>query len=218
LSAGYPFRHWSVASSRTVLANRVLKVRQDTCVIPASGGALEYFVLELADWVNVVPVTSARELVMVTQYRHATRGVTLEIPAGSVKENEVPADAARRELLEETGFWFTSEHGSATRATRKQYSAEEKIRIVLDGLRGEHSIAELCRREGIAESLYYSWSKEFLEAGKRRLAGDTARAATSDEVKDLRREARELKEVVAEQALELRLLKKSLIADGGGEE
>ena len=71
------------------------------------------------------------------------------------------------------------------RATRKRYSAEEKIRIVLDGLRGEHSIAELCRREGIAEGLYYSWSKEFLEAGKRRLAGDTARAATSDEVKDL---------------------------------
>jgi transposase len=104
------------------------------------------------------------------------------------------------------------------RATRKQYSAEEKIRIVLDGLRGEHGIAELCRREGIAESLYYSWSKEFLEAGKRRLAGDTARAATTSEVKDLRREARELKEVVAEQALELRLLKKSLIADGGGEE
>src|SRR5271154_1544642 len=68
------------------------------------------------------------------------------------------------------------------RATRKQYSAEEKIRVVLDGLRGEHSIAELCRREGIAESLYYSWSKEFLEAGKRRLAGDTARAATNSEV------------------------------------
>lgn len=101
------------------------------------------------------------------------------------------------------------------RATRKQYSAEEKIRIVLDGLRGEYSIAELCRREGIAESLYYSWSKEFLEAGKRRLAGDTARAATTDEVKGLRREAQELKEVVAEQALELRLLKKSMIADGG---
>ena len=101
------------------------------------------------------------------------------------------------------------------RATRKHHSAEEKIRIVLDGLRGEYSIAELCRREGIAESLYYSWSKEFLEAGKRRLAGDTARAATSSEVKDLRREARALKEVVAEQALELRLLKKSMIADGG---
>jgi hypothetical protein len=66
MSAGYPFRRWSVASSRTVLANRVLKVRLDTCVIPASGGALEYFVLELADWVNVVPVTSARELVMVS--------------------------------------------------------------------------------------------------------------------------------------------------------
>ena len=104
------------------------------------------------------------------------------------------------------------------RATRKQYSAEEKIRIVLDGLRGEHSIAELCRREGIAESLYYTWSKEFLEAGKRRLAGDTARAATTDEVKSLRQEARALKEVVAEQALELRLLKKSMIADGGAEE
>jgi transposase len=104
------------------------------------------------------------------------------------------------------------------RATRKQYSAEEKIRIVLDGLRGEYSIAELCRREGIAESLYYNWSKEFLEAGKRRLAGDTARAATSSEVRDLRQEAKALKEVVAEQALELRLLKKSMIADGDGEE
>ena len=69
------------------------------------------------------------------------------------------------------------------RATRKHYSAEDKIRIVLDGLRGEDSIAELCRKEGIAQSLYYSWSKEFLEAGKRRLAGDTARAATTDEVK-----------------------------------
>jgi transposase len=104
------------------------------------------------------------------------------------------------------------------RATRRHHSAEDKIRVVLDGLRGEHSIAEICRREGIAESLYYSWSKEFLEAGKRRLAGDTARAATSSEVKDLRRQAQELKEVVAEQALELRLLKKSMIADGGDEE
>ena len=100
------------------------------------------------------------------------------------------------------------------RATRKQYSAEEKIRIVLDGLKGEDSIAELCRREGIAQSLYYSWSKEFLDAGKKRLAGDTARAATSTEVKDLRRESRDQKEVVAEQALELRLLKKSMVADG----
>jgi transposase len=104
------------------------------------------------------------------------------------------------------------------RITRKQYGAEEKIRIVLDGLRGEESIAALCRREGIAESLYYNWSKEFLEAGKKRLAGDTARAATTDEVKVLRKEARDLKEVVAEQALELRVLKKSMIADGGDDE
>ena len=101
------------------------------------------------------------------------------------------------------------------RQTRKRYSAEEKIRIVLDGLKGEDSIAELCRREGIAQSLYYSWSKEF---GKKRMAGDTARAATSSEVKVLRREARDLKEVVAEQALELRLLKKSMLGDGGDDE
>src|SRR4051812_10347920 len=92
---------------------------------------------------------------------------------------------------------------SIRRATRKQYSAEEKIRIVLDGLRGESSIAELCRREGIAEGLYYRWSKEFLEAGKRRLAGDTARAATSGEGKDLRRQAPELQADVGEDAPEL---------------
>src|SRR5436190_6693373 len=104
------------------------------------------------------------------------------------------------------------------RATRKHYSAEDKIRIMLDGLRGEYSIAELCRREGIVESLYYSWSKEFLEAGKKRLAGDTARAATSDEVKDLRREVRDMKVLVADLTLENRLLKKSMIADGGDEE
>ena len=81
-------------------------------------------------------------------------------------------------------------------------------------MRGEDSIAELCRREGIAQSLYYSWSKEFLEAGKKRLADDTAREASSGEVKDLRREARALKEVVAEQALEIRLLKKSVTGTG----
>jgi transposase len=104
------------------------------------------------------------------------------------------------------------------RKTRKQYSSEEKIRIVLEGLRGEESIAALCRREGIAESLYYSWSKEFLEAGKKRLAGDTARQATSGEIKDLKREMREMKELVAELSLENRLLKKSMIADGGDEE
>jgi transposase len=105
--------------------------------------------------------------------------------------------------------------GDIRRRTRKQYSAEEKIRIVLAGLRGEDSIAELCRREGIAEGLYYSWSKEFLEAGKKRLAGDTARNASSGEVKALRAEARDLKEALAEQMLENRLLKKSMTGDGG---
>ncbi len=103
------------------------------------------------------------------------------------------------------------------RRTRKRYGSEEKIRIVLDGLRGEDSIAELCRREGINQNLYYRWSKEFLEAGKKRLAGDTAREATSEEVKGLRRQAGELKEVVAELMLENRLLKKSMIGDGGDE-
>ena len=82
---------------------------------------------------------------------------------------------------------------SIRRKTRKQYSAEEKIRIVLAGLRGEESIAALCRREGISESLYHSWSKEFLEAGKQRLAGDTARQATSPEIKELRSESAALK-------------------------
>jgi transposase len=103
------------------------------------------------------------------------------------------------------------------RATRKPYSAEDKIRIVVAGLRGEDSIAELCRREGISQNLYYRWSKEFLEAGKKRLAGDTAREATSDEVKSLRREAVALKEVVADLTLENRLLKKSMIAAGEDE-
>src|SRR5947209_407583 len=83
------------------------------------------------------------------------------------------------------------------RATRRHHSAEEKIRIVLEGLRGEDSIAELCRKEGINQNLYYRWSKEFLEAGKKRLAGDTAREATSDEVKELKAEARQLKETLA---------------------
>ncbi len=85
---------------------------------------------------------------------------------------------------------------------------------MLEGLRGEDSISELCRREGIAQNLYYRWSKDFLEAGKKRLAGDTARAATSDEVKDLRRESTALKEAVADLTLENRLLKKSVTADG----
>src|SRR5262245_49625557 len=99
------------------------------------------------------------------------------------------------------------------RATRRHHSAEEKIRIVLEGLRGEDSIAELCRKEGINQNLYYRWSKEFLEAGKKRLAGDTAREATSDEVKELKAEARQLKETLAEVLIENRLLKKSVLAD-----
>ena len=104
------------------------------------------------------------------------------------------------------------------RQTRRRFSAEEKIRIVVSGLRGEDSIAELCRQEGIAQSQYYSWSKDFMEAGKKRLAGDAAREASSDEVKSLRKETRDLKEVVAEQALEFRLLKKSMIGDGVDDE
>src|SRR4026209_908333 len=101
------------------------------------------------------------------------------------------------------------------RAMRRHFSAEDKIRIVLEGRRGEDSIAELCRREGIVQNLYYRWSKEFLEAGKKkRLAGDAARAAPSDGLKELRREASALKEVVAELTLENRLLKKSVTADG----
>ena len=101
------------------------------------------------------------------------------------------------------------------RASRRNYSAEEKIRIVLEGLRGEDSIAELCRKEGINQNLYYRWSKEFLEAGKRRLAGNVVREATTDEVKNLRQETLGLKEVVAELLLENRLLKKSVLGDGG---
>lgn len=100
------------------------------------------------------------------------------------------------------------------RATRPRFAAEEKIRIVLEGLRGEESIAELCRKEGINQNLYYRWSKEFLEAGKKRLAGDTVREATSDEVKSLRSQASQLKELLAEVMIENRLLKKSVLRDG----
>jgi len=96
------------------------------------------------------------------------------------------------------------------RKTRKKYSAEEKIRIVLDGLRGEDSIATICRREGIAPNLYYKWSKDFLEAGKRRLNGDMVREATSGEVTELREENEQLKQLVAELSLKNRVLKKSL--------
>ena len=100
------------------------------------------------------------------------------------------------------------------RTTRRRFSAEEKIRIVLAGLRGEDSIAELCRREGLPQNLYYRWSKEFLEAGKKRLAGDTEREASRDEVSDLRKEAAQLKAALAETMLENRLLKKSVLGAG----
>jgi transposase len=100
------------------------------------------------------------------------------------------------------------------RRTRRKFSAEEKIRIVLEGLRGELSIAEICRREGISPNLYYSWSKEFLEAGKQRLMGNTTREATSSEVTGLRHENLHLKQLVAEMALRNRLLKKSLTGTG----
>src|SRR5262249_7176524 len=100
------------------------------------------------------------------------------------------------------------------RATRRHHSAEEKIRIVLESLRGADSIAELCRKEGINQNLDHGWWKEFWEAGKKRLAGDTAREPTWDEVKDLKAEARQLKETRAEALIENRLLKKSVLGDG----
>lgn len=102
------------------------------------------------------------------------------------------------------------------RKTRRKFSSEEKIRIVLEGLRGEETIAELCRREGISPNLYYNWSKEFLEAGKRRLAGNTKREATSTEVSHLKQENRELKEMLAELALRIRVLKKNDVGTDDG--
>ena len=96
------------------------------------------------------------------------------------------------------------------RNTHRRFTAEEKVRIVLQGLKGEDSIAEICRREGIAPSLYYKWSKGFLEAGKRQLNGDTKREATSDDVSELRQENDQLKQLVAELSLSNRILKKSL--------
>jgi transposase len=104
------------------------------------------------------------------------------------------------------------------RRTRRRFSAEEKIRIILEGLRGEESIAELCRREGLAPNLYYRWSKEFLEAGKKRLLGDTTREATAPEVKTLRDENARLKQVLAETVLENRLLKKTVTASDSGDD
>lgn len=96
------------------------------------------------------------------------------------------------------------------RKTRRKFSSEEKIRIVIEGMRGETSIAELCRKEGIAQNLYYRWSKDFMESGKKRLDGDTLREANTTEVQDLRKENTQLKEAVAELLLQNRMLKKSM--------
>ena len=104
------------------------------------------------------------------------------------------------------------------RQTRRRFSVEEKVRIVLEGLRGEQSVAELCRRESLAPNLYYRWSKEFLEAGKKRLLGDTTREATAPEVKALRDENGRLKQVLAETVLENRLLKKSMTGSDSGDD
>ena len=114
-------------------------------------------------------------------------------------------------MSEETSAAVEATVREIRRKTRKKYSAEEKVRIVLEGLRGEEKIAELCRREGIHQNMYYKWSKEFLEAGKQRLVGDTKRDADSQEVEAMRSENEQLKAVVAELTLKNRVLKKSLL-------
>ena len=114
-------------------------------------------------------------------------------------------------MSEETSAAVEAQVREIRRRTRKKYSAEEKVRIVLEGLRGEEKIAELCRREGIHQNMYYKWSKEFLEAGKQRLVGDTKRDADSQEVEAMRSENEQLKAVVAELMLKNRTLKKSLL-------
>lgn len=96
------------------------------------------------------------------------------------------------------------------RVNRRKYSAEEKIRIILEGIKGDDSIAELCRREGIGTNMYYKWSKDFMEAGKRRLQGDIVREANSSEVNNIRKENSQLKELVADLSLKNNILKKSL--------
>jgi transposase len=100
------------------------------------------------------------------------------------------------------------------RKTRKKYSSEDKIQIVIEGLRGDMTVVELCRKEGISQSLYYKWSKEFLEAGKQRLAGNTKRQADSGEVKGMRQENEQMKLLIAELSLKNRILKKSLLGLG----
>lgn len=127
-----------------------------------------------------------------------------------MRQKHNPPEGEKRDLKAEADQLVRN----IKRQTRRKFNAEEKIRIVLAGLRGEDSIAEICRREGIHQNLYYKWSKEFLEAGKKRLTGDTEREAGSGEVKALRAESSQLKEALAEVLLENRLLKKSVIGDG----
>jgi len=114
-------------------------------------------------------------------------------------------------MAEETPRSVEATVRNIRRKTRTKYSAEDKLRIVLEGLRGEGTIADLCRREGIHQNLYYKWSKEFLEAGKQRLVGDTRREADNQEVKEMRSENEQLKALVAELTLKNRVLKKSLL-------
>ena len=96
------------------------------------------------------------------------------------------------------------------RKTRRLFSSEQKILIVMEALRGESSTSEICRKHGITQSLFYKWDKEFMEAGKKRLNGDTTREATSDEVTELRKENQRLKEMVADLLLRYDIVKKSL--------
>ena len=148
-----------------------------------------------------------------------SRVVTLALDEPELSPRELAVrftDAERYFVSEASVYRLLKAHDLITSPAFITMKAADEF-TGLEGLRGEDSIAELCRREGIAQNLYYRWSKDFLEAGKKRLAGDTARAATSDEVKDLRREATALKEVVADLTLENRLLKKSVTADGEDE-
>ena len=103
------------------------------------------------------------------------------------------------------------------RNTRRKYSSEEKIRIVIEGMRGEVSIAELCRKEGIAQNLYYRWSKDFMESGRKRLDGNTMREANTSEVQSLKKENAQLKEAVAELLLQNRIFKKSMSGEDSSE-
>jgi transposase len=112
--------------------------------------------------------------------------------------------ARKREILAESIVRDIKRH------TRRKLGAEEKIRLVLEGLKGEYSIADLCRREGIHPTMYYKWSKDFLEAGKRRLNGDTVREANTEEVNELRSENESLKQLVADLSLKNNVLKKTL--------